>query len=152
MPSWLKPKNQVHLPDDSKPSIVFNEATGRWENQAEGEEDTCAPAAPPPMLAAPSAAPGAAPPAMNFRAGLVGKKRSGYVATPGITPAPLALAPALPGGAPPPGPALLDPSTPPAPQGGPTSLDYGGGGEGAPPPMMMFNPSAMGGTIQPPGS
>merc|ERR1719201_1966328 len=71
LPSWLKPKNQVHLPDDSKPSIVFNEATGRWENTAEGEEDTCAPAAPPPMMvAAPSPGGGPGGPAsaapMNF--------------------------------------------------------------------------------------
>merc|ERR1719242_2866899 len=85
--SWLKPKNQVHLPDDTKPSIVFNEATGRWENTAEGEEDTCAPAAPPPMMSS-AAAPGgggggpggptnAAP--MNFRANLGKKKGRGYV-------------------------------------------------------------------------
>jgi len=161
LPSWLKPKNQVHLPDDTKPSIVFNEGTGRWENTTEGEEDICAPAAPPPMMsAAPSMGPGgpggptgAAP--MNFRAGLVGKKKGrGYVdvlsqsgmAKPmaaGSTPG---LVNGIAGGGPP--GALLDPSTPPAPLDGPTSLDYGGGG--APPPMMMFNPSAMGGAEQPP--
>ena len=141
---------------------MFNEATGRWENTAEGEEDTCAPAAPPPMMAAaPSSGggpggpggPANAPP-MNFRAGLVGKKKGrGYVdvlsqsgmAKPmaaGSTPG---LVNGNAGG--PPG-ALLDPSTPPAPPDVPTSLDYGGGG--APPPMMMFNPSAMGGAEQPP--
>ena len=166
--TYFTPKNftlsrfQVHLPDDTKPSIVFNEATGRWENTAEGEEDTCAPAAPPPMMNS-AAAPGgggggpggpanAAP--MNFRANLGKKKGRGYVdvlsqsgmakpmeagSTPGLVNGNV-------GG--PPG-ALLDPSTPPAPQDGPTSLDYGGGG-GAPPPMMMFNPSAMGGAQQPP--
>ena len=91
---------------------------------------------------------------MNFRANLGKKKGRGYVdvlsqsgmakpmeagSTPGLVNGNV-------GG--PPG-ALLDPSTPPAPQDGPTSLDYGGGG-GAPPPMMMFNPSAMGGAQQPP--
>ena len=82
---------------------------------------------------------------MNFRANLGKKKGRGYVdvlsqsgmAKPmeaGSTPG---LANGNVGG--PPG-ALLDPSTPPAPQDGPTS----------PPPMIMFNPSAMGGTQQPP--
>lgn len=165
LPSWLKPKNQVHLPDDSKPTIIFNESTGRWENTAEGEEDSCAPAAPPPMMAAtpsnsgnaPQPGGGGAPPPMNFRAGLTKRKgRGGYVdvlsqsgmAKP-MTMAPPSLNndPALPPLGP--APSLLDPSNPPSPQGGPTSLDYGDGGSNAPnhapPPMMMFNPSTMGG-------
>ena len=74
----------MHLPDDSKPTIVFNESTGRWENTVEGEEDSCAPAAPPPMMAAaPSTggpSQGGAPPPVNYRAGLTTRRgRGGYV-------------------------------------------------------------------------
>jgi hypothetical protein len=173
LPSWLKPKNQVnthtaqqifnslspnqvHLPDDSKPSIVFDEASGRWVNTAGGDEDSSAPAAPPPMMPAMGAAPpGTAPAApINFRAGLTKRKgRGGYVdvlsqsgmaAPPG--PAAFANGPSLPPAGP---PSLLDPANPPSPLGGPTSLDYGGAG-GAP-SMMMFNPGSMGGMAdQPP--
>jgi len=44
----LKAPNQVHLPDDSKKSIYYDENLKRWVNTDE-DEDTSAPAAPPPM-------------------------------------------------------------------------------------------------------
>ena len=119
----------------------------------EGEEDSCAPAAPPPMMAAaPSTggpSQGGAPPPVNYRAGLTTRRgRGGYVdvlSQSGMA-KPMTMTPSsLTNGAPPgPGPALLDPSSPPSPQDGPTSLDYGGASS-APPPMMMFDPSSMGG-------
>jgi len=74
----LKAPNQVHLPDDSDKKITFDEKLGRWVNEGE-EEDTCAPAAPPPMDSSfmqpapsvsqtePSMAP-PNPPAQSFRA------------------------------------------------------------------------------------
>lgn len=44
----LKPPNQVHLPDDSDQTIMYDEKLKRWVNK-DGDDDTLAPAAPPPM-------------------------------------------------------------------------------------------------------
>ena len=44
----LKPGNQIHLPDDSNKTIYFDDKLGRWVNK-EGDVDTLAPVAPPPM-------------------------------------------------------------------------------------------------------
>ena len=81
---------------------------------------------------------------VNFRAGLVGKKKGrGYVdvlSQSGMTkPMAAGSTPGLVNGNVGNG-ALLDPPTPPAPQDGPTE----------PPPMRMFSPSAMGPAQQPP--
>ena len=161
--------HQVHLPDDSKPSIVFNESTGRWENTVDGEQEAVAPTAPPPMMPGVPASNGgvagglpgglgggAPPPNMSFRAGLTKKRgRAGYVdalSQSGMAKPMTMMAPPLSNGsaAPLPStPALLDPSTPPSPQDGPESLDFGAGGGGGAPPMMMFNPSSLG-SLEPP--
>ncbi|KFB44793.1 hypothetical protein ZHAS_00012700 [Anopheles sinensis] len=66
----LKPKNQMILPDDKNPKIVWDEASKRWVNTDEGEAETEAYKPPPkmsdlmPKAAAPTmpnAAPVAAP-------------------------------------------------------------------------------------------
>lgn len=44
----LKPSNQIHLPDDSNKSIVYDDKLGRWVN-LDGSDDSMAPVGPPPM-------------------------------------------------------------------------------------------------------
>ncbi|KAF4517890.1 hypothetical protein B566_EDAN001844 [Ephemera danica] len=45
--SW-KPKNQMKLPDDKNPTIVWDEARGRWVNTEGGDNDSIAELKPPP--------------------------------------------------------------------------------------------------------
>lgn len=44
----LKPKNQMILPEDTNPTIVWDPKEKRWINTADGEDDEIAPAGPPP--------------------------------------------------------------------------------------------------------
>lgn len=44
----LKPKNQMKLPDDKNPTIVWDDKLKRWVNTAADGEDDLAPAGPPP--------------------------------------------------------------------------------------------------------
>lgn len=173
----LKAPNQVHLPDDSDKKIVYDDKLGRWVN-LDGDEDSMAPVAPPPMdlnFMKPVAttpdcsgggppAPGAssaAPPAasQSFRAP---KRRGrGYVDVFGQTGVtkPITAAP----------PMLLDSgptSLPALPTFFNPSLAPGGSdnspaqpemtsppestGSGAGMPMMMFNPSSMSSVTDPP--
>jgi len=44
----LKPSNQIHLPDDSNKSIIYDEKLGRWINK-DGDDDSLVPVGPPPM-------------------------------------------------------------------------------------------------------
>ncbi len=44
----LRAPNQVHLPDDTQKTIYYDDKLGRWVN-TDADEDSSAPAAPPPM-------------------------------------------------------------------------------------------------------
>jgi len=154
----IKPNNQVHLPDDQpgNESIVFNEASGKWENK-DGDNDSVAPAAPPPMDPQFSAQPNAPP--TNFRAGLTKKRGArGYVDILGqsgmskpVADGTVLLPNNMPTSISQPPPSLMNPNQPPS--DGPTSLQTDTS-DPAPSSMpMMFNPGFMGamGPDQPPG-
>jgi hypothetical protein len=170
----LKAPNQVHLPDDSDKTIVFDEKLGRWVNR-DGDEDTLAPAAPPPMdptfmnsLPSPDSKPGmmslpaGSPPAQSFRAP---KRRGrGYVdvfgqsgVTKPVTAPPMLLPTDSGPTSLPVSPMIFNPSLGPTSEEGgqemmslpnlETSSQVGGN---PPPPMMMFNPSSMASVTDPP--
>eukprot|EP00058_Branchiostoma_floridae_P014780 XP_002600268.1 hypothetical protein BRAFLDRAFT_66773 [Branchiostoma floridae] len=76
----MRGKNEIHLPDDTNKSIVWDASRNKWVNQNEDEEEDAAPPPPPPkdpMM--PSPAGGPAPPPGNTpnrfsrRAGPTGK-------------------------------------------------------------------------------
>ncbi|XP_035685316.1 protein transport protein Sec16A-like [Branchiostoma floridae] len=76
----MRGKNEIHLPDDTNKSIVWDATRNKWVNQNEDEEEDAAPPPPPPkdpMM--PSPAGGPAPPPGNTpnrfsrRAGPTGK-------------------------------------------------------------------------------
>ncbi|XP_078685894.1 uncharacterized protein LOC144918746 [Branchiostoma floridae x Branchiostoma belcheri] len=75
----MRGKNEIHLPDDTNKSIVWDAARNKWVNQDEGEEEDAAPPPPPPKDPMPSPAGGPAPPPGNTpnrfsrRAGPTGK-------------------------------------------------------------------------------
>ena len=164
----LKAPNQVHLPDDSDKKIVFDEKRGRWVNEGE-EEDSCAPAAPPPMdssfmnPAPPVAAPQTAavaslapnnPPVQSFRAP---KRRGrGYVDVFGQSGAtkPVTAPPLLPGAdiSPPAvsSPTLFNPSLAPISDEGGAPDPREEAAPSQPLMPMMFNPSSMTSVTDPP--
>ncbi|CAH1271159.1 SEC16A [Branchiostoma lanceolatum] len=75
----MRGKNEIHLPDDTNKSIVWDATRGKWINQNEAEEEDAAPPPPPPKDPMPSPAGGPAPPPGNTpnrfsrRAGPTGK-------------------------------------------------------------------------------
>jgi len=169
----FKGGNQVHLPDDTDKTIVFDEKLGRWVN-TDGDEDDLAPAAPPPMDSAfaggksrpgPSAGPGG-----YSMSGAPGKRKGrGYVdvfakagaTTPAAAPPTMLLNPSQ--GAPPvltPSPAIMIPGVgmPLDPANMPTSFPTAEGSASPPadamgnngPTMTFFNPSSMAGVTGPP--
>lgn len=146
----LKAPNQIHLPDDTKKTIYYDEDLKRWVNTDE-DEDTSTPAAPPPMdpafmmnnppmgqtaqlPGAPSNAPPTAP--TSFRRKGRGRAYVDVIGQSGITKpisstnAPPMLMPSTPSTDQPPGgmtPMLFNPAA--VSQGaddGPSSLQLGG--------------------------
>jgi hypothetical protein len=173
----LKAPNQVHLPDDSDKTIVYDEKLGRWVNQ-DGEEDSLAPAAPPPMdpsFMSPPTSPGPGNPGMGVGAMPMGsppvsfrapKRRGrGYVdvfgqsgVTKPVTAPPMLLPTDSGPTSLPVSPAIFNPSLGPTSEEGSeertslpileqSSQEVGGN---PPPPMMMFNPSSMTSVTDPP--
>ncbi|VDL62097.1 unnamed protein product [Hymenolepis diminuta] len=50
----IKGAQEVYLPDDSNPTIVWDEATGRWRDKLGGDQEVDAPPPPPQMSAVPA--------------------------------------------------------------------------------------------------
>ncbi|KAM3177114.1 hypothetical protein ACTXT7_005125 [Hymenolepis weldensis] len=50
----IKGAQEVYLPDDSNPTIVWDEATGRWHDKLGGDQEVDAPPPPPQMSAVPA--------------------------------------------------------------------------------------------------